>query len=482
MESVCEAINKQLIDANNTISSNEEAMKKLQQQLDETKLSNTTLTTENESKAKEIANLQSDITTKQNALTAAEKLVDSKTAELTKLQNELEAAKKNGANLNAEQQQQLEALQRDLDSAKALAEKAETELAGLRTERDKAVADLNLANRKLQPYQNFMNLHNTNYPTVDEQGNIMERSRLYRTPSGIWNDATDELPKVRQQLEDLQKQHAELQKKLANNPDMSAEFAELKEKSKAAEARYQADLHALTVDHAGRISQLESTLDQLRDATESITDQLNNTKRAKDSAESRLTEAESLITNLRTQLADNTSVKQQLDQAAVRMATKKAEAEMQEKAAAQKLASDDAQRQRAREVKISERAANASKSLRSIVSSQAASDERSRAVFENTISNIQIKNMVEVALQAGIDLSDADKELLLLKNEKQYTKNAAGDAERAADDKKIIELKQAAAKQLLLALRAKAKELKLDNPDGLDTAALTGNIQSKIKK
>ncbi len=328
-----------------------------------------------------------------------------------------------------------------------------------------------------------MNLHNTKYPTIDEQGNpIADRSRLHRTPSGIFRDATDELPIVRQQLEDLQKQNAELQKKLANNPDMSAEFAELKEKSKAAEVRYQADLNALTVDHAGRISQLETTLDQLRDATESLTDQLNNTKSAKDSAERRLADAESLIANLRTQLADNASVKQQLDQAAVRMATEKAEAEMQEKAAAQKLASADAQRQRAREVKISERAANASKSLRSIVSSQAESDERSKAIFEGTISNIQIKNILDVALQAGIDVSDADKELLLLKNEKQYTKNAAGDAERAADDKKIIESKQAAAKQLLLALREKAKELKLDNPDGLDTAALTGNIQSKIKK
>ncbi len=145
LQSVCDEIKKQLNDTHNTISSNEEAMKKLQQQLDDAKLSNTTLTKENASKATEIANLQSDIKTKQNALTAAETNVANKTAELAKLQNELEVASKNGANLNAEQQQQLEAAQRDLATAKAAFETAETELAGLRTERDKAVADLGLA-------------------------------------------------------------------------------------------------------------------------------------------------------------------------------------------------------------------------------------------------------------------------------------------------------------------------------------------------
>lgn len=173
LQSVCEAIKKQLNDTHKTISSNEEAMQKLQQQLDEAKLGNEKLTTENASKAIEIAQLQADIRTKQNALTSAETNVANKTVELERVQNELEAAKKNGAKLNAEQQQQLEAAQRDLDSAKALADKAETQLAVLRAERDQAVADLDLANGKLQPYQNFMNLHNATFPTVDKQGNIM---------------------------------------------------------------------------------------------------------------------------------------------------------------------------------------------------------------------------------------------------------------------------------------------------------------------
>lgn len=450
---------EQLVTANKSVSSNSEAMQTLQEQL-------TAATTNNEKLAKENA----ELTEASSAMTSA----------VSKLTSDLADFDQRVLKITTDHDENLVGMKQNLKSAQKAVEEKESDLINLRNELDSLLAikaEHEQLASEVAPYNHFMQLHKS--------------GTLTRTASGIFEDAK-KLPGVESDLENtkhlLDRQNAELQSakqtisellsQADGNSTVQKELKELKEEA----ASYQKGLADMQQGYEKIQRDSLIVLEETKDKMSSLSEQLQIEQAARKAAEDQLTKISEAMKRMETAAAGNTELVTQLQMQATELKKAKEEAEMQEKAAAQKLASADAQRQRLREVKISERAANASKSLRSIVSAQAESNERSKAVFENTISNIQIKNMVDVALQAGIDVSNADKDLLLLKNNKTYTKNAAGDAERALDDKQLIESKQAAAKQLLLALRAKATELKLDNPDGLDTALLIGAIQSKIKK
>lgn len=215
------------------------------------------------------------------------------------------------------------------------------------------------------------------------------------------------MPKVRQQLEDLQKQHAELQKKLAADSDVSAVVAQLKEEV----ANNQKNLVDMQQNYDNMKNDSLGLLEDAKDKVSSLSEQLQAEQEANRYAQAQLAKISAAMKIMETKAAGNTDLVSQLQKQTAELNMAQELAEQKSQQSVKSLEDADAQRQKTSKQNQLDRKKFLDESRKAQAAARAELEAKTKAEQEEVArlaAQEKAAGRVELDLQRKADLANRE--------------------------------------------------------------------------